>query len=142
MGHYPRSASWIMGLTGLKNNLVCFPGIIFTTDQSPSPHGAVQRLGGKQGQHRGGDGACSPHCPLGPHLPLKTILKNHPEFWPEAAQLGNWGRSGAGGFPAHSGSCSSQTGQLVAPVLKLGDRNAKGMLEFRAVMLLSLCLLC
>lgn len=63
----PRLISWIMGLTGVKNNLVCFPGIIFTMDQCPSP----------RVQFRDWGWCLQPPLPTQgtewPHLPLKTI---------------------------------------------------------------------
>lgn len=68
-----------MGLAGLKNNLVCFPGIIFTLDQSPSPHSADQRLGGPRASTGVGMVPAAPTAHSG-HKVATSALKNHPEL--------------------------------------------------------------
>lgn len=89
------------------------------------PTSAVQRLGMVP---------AAPTAHSG-HRVATSALKNHPS-------LGTGARVGLEGFPAHPGTCSSQTGLVVASALRLGDRNARAMLQFRAVMFLSLSLLC
>lgn len=137
LGHSPRFTSWIMGLTGLKNNLVCVPGIILTWINLPA-HLVQFRGWGDPGPAQGWVWCLQPPLPTQgtkwPHLPLKTILS----CCPETSQLGNWGWRDF--LPTQGPAAAKLVWWWL--LFSSRDRNAKGMLEFGAVMFLSLCLLC